>query len=224
MGLFTKLFGGSRSKNESKNLNNDFLKAQLGGSVGTVGGATDAVSALLGFGGNTAGQSAAFNNYRDSAGYRFLLDEGMEDITGNAAARGLLRSGSTGEALTGFRTNLANTFLDNYIKNSLGVGQLGLGAAGILADTGKYSKGKSSQDTGNFGKFIGSFLSERHLKTNITKIGEMSDGLGVYEYEYKADPGTVYIGTMVDEVEQLRPWALGPVTDEGYRTVNYKEL
>ena len=154
----SKIFGGSKQKSKSYNTNNDFLKGQLGGATGLVGQAGNSVAALLGLGGDVAGQTAAFNNYKDSAGFKFLANEGTEDILGNAAARGLLRSGSTGEALTSYRMNLANTFLDNYIKNSLGVGQLGLGASGVLADTGRVSE-QSSKSKPGIGKFLGTALA-----------------------------------------------------------------
>lgn len=68
-------------------------------------------------------------------------------------------------------------------------------------------------------------MSERRVKRNIVKLGEGSDGLGVYRYNYiwddEAEPER--IGVMVDEVERIRPWALGPVVD-GVQTVDYAAL
>jgi len=225
MSLFTKLFGGSRKKNNVGNHAYGFLQDSLGGSVGNVGNSSNAISAMLGLGGDPAAQRAAFDNFKNSTGYQFLMDSGTDAITGNRAARGLLRSGSAGKALTGYAQNLANTTYGDYMDRLFGLGQMGLGAAGVLSDAGKYDKGKASEDTGGLGKFIGSiFASERRLKQNIDKIGELSDGLGIYEFEYKSDPGIVHVGTMVEEVEQLRPWALGPLTEEGYKTVDYSKL
>ena len=73
--------------------------------------------------------------------------------------------------------------------------------------------------------------SEPALKTNVEKVGEFEDGLGIYDYDYLPIEGRIadYMpagrqrGVMADEVEALRPWALGPVID-GYRTVNYAAL
>ncbi len=65
--------------------------------------------------------------------------------------------------------------------------------------------------------------SERRLKTNIEKVGTFDDGLNVYDFDYVWG-GPRQRGVMVDEVEKLRPWALGPITSEGYRTVDYSKL
>ncbi len=70
------------------------------------------------------------------------------------------------------------------------------------------------------------FASDRRLKENVERIGELSDGLGVYEYDYRSGfglPEERQMGVMADEVELLRPWALGPVVN-GYATVNYAAL
>ena len=57
------------------------------------------------------------------------------------------------------------------------------------------------------------------------KLGEEADGLGVYSFRYAwdSDDAPLRFGTTVDEVERLRPWALGPIVD-GVRTVNYGAL
>lgn len=63
--------------------------------------------------------------------------------------------------------------------------------------------------------------SDRRLKDNIEKVGELEDGLGVYRWNYVWDsPEARHEGVMADEVERLRPWALGPLTD-GFMTVVY---
>lgn len=69
---------------------------------------------------------------------------------------------------------------------------------------------------------IASLFSDRRLKTDIIKIGEESDGLGIYRYRYKAG-GPERTGVMADEVARIRPWALGPLI-EGVATVNYGAL
>jgi len=77
---------------------------------------------------------------------------------------------------------------------------------------------------GAAGQFGGMALmaSDPRLKTAIEKVGELEDGLGVYEYDYIWG-GPRQRGVMADEVAELRPWALGPVID-GYATVNYGAL
>lgn len=64
-------------------------------------------------------------------------------------------------------------------------------------------------------------FSDRRLKTNVQRLGERPDGLGVYSYDYVF--GGSDIGVMADEVARLRPEALGP-TIRGYATVDYGKL
>ena len=63
-------------------------------------------------------------------------------------------------------------------------------------------------------------FSDPRLKSNVIKIGEFDDGLGVYEYDIF---DRREFGVMADEVERLRPWALGARVG-GYATVNYGAL
>lgn len=88
----------------------------------------------------------------------------------------------------------------------------------------------TAKNSGNiFGKLVGaastaaSFgaFSDPRLKENVVKVGELEDGLGVYEYDYIW--GESSKGVMADEVERLRPWAMGP-TLGGFKTVNYAAL
>jgi hypothetical protein len=65
-------------------------------------------------------------------------------------------------------------------------------------------------------------FSDRRLKKNIEQVGTLNDGLPVYEYDYIWG-GERQRGVMADEVEQLRPWALGP-KQNGFATVNYGAL
>jgi hypothetical protein len=67
-------------------------------------------------------------------------------------------------------------------------------------------------------------LSEPEAKTNIELLRREPDGLGWYKFAYKRDPGTMLEGVMADEVEKLRPHALGPRLANGWRTVNYAKL
>jgi hypothetical protein len=140
------IFGGDRSQSrqESGNKAFDSLSGQLNPQVGQGTEALGSLGALLGLGGDTQGQTAAFNNYRDSAGYNFIRDQGTEAIAGNQAAKGLLGSGGTLRAMSAFGQNTANTFLNDYLKNLLGVNQAGTQAAGVISDAGKFGTGSSS--------------------------------------------------------------------------------
>lgn len=71
-----------------------------------------------------------------------------------------------------------------------------------------------------------SSLSDRRTKKNIQKVDVLEDGLGVYDFDY-IDPAHGegrFRGVMADEVAQLRPWALGPLIDGEFATVNYGAL
>lgn len=112
--------------------------------------------------------------------------------------------------------------LDRY--NSI-VGGNQWGQSGTSSGT---SKQKSTG--GLLGQIVGAastaagIFSDPRLKKNITKIGELFDGLGVYVWSYIWQPNsTTNVGVMANEVQELRPWALGPEVD-GYQTVNYGKL
>lgn len=68
-------------------------------------------------------------------------------------------------------------------------------------------------------------FSDRRLKTNIRKIGEYADGLGIYEWNWKTEPdGPIATGVIADEVKELRPWAYIKDFRDGYDGVNYATL
>lgn len=64
-----------------------------------------------------------------------------------------------------------------------------------------------------------SFFSDRRLKEDVQRIGEGDNGLPIYKYRYKGEPET-HIGFMADEVEKVRPEAVG-LHPTGYKTVDY---
>ena len=65
-------------------------------------------------------------------------------------------------------------------------------------------------------------MSDRRLKTDIEKIGEREDGLGVYVYRYLWSP-VRFIGVMAQEVLKVKPEAVIH-TPSGYMAVNYGAL
>jgi len=160
-GIASGLFGGSSKKETSESGNKAYssLNTALMPAVNNGVGASNSLAQMLGMGGS-ASQNEGFANYRKNGGYDFLMNEGIRGITGNAASRGLLRSGSTLKGISKYSSGLASTYLDNYLKNLLGLGQLGTANAGILSDAGKYSTGSASgsSNDGGLGKFLGSLL------------------------------------------------------------------
>ncbi len=117
-------------------------------------------------------------------------------------------------------------------------------ANAINALVGKYITQTGNSTTKQSGGLLGDLMSigaqlgsaaimgsDVRLKTNIEKVGEYADGLGIYDYDYLPIEGQIadYMpagrqrGVMAHEVAQLRPYALGPVID-GFATVDYGAL
>lgn len=103
-------------------------------------------NALLGIGDGSGGggfdqQAAqdAFQNYQQSTGYQFRLNEGMGAINQNAAASGLMNSGATAKALTQYGQNISSAEFGNYLNYLGGTEQTGLQAAANVASQGQAS-------------------------------------------------------------------------------------
>lgn len=219
------IFGGSKQSSSSTSSNRAFdtLNAGLGGVVGNAATGTNALQALL------TGDTSGFNAFKNATGYNAAAEAGSRGITGNAAAGGLLRSGGTGKALASFGANLNQQFAGNYMDRLLGLANTGLQAGGVLAGAGQTSQStqKSSSKPG-IGGFLGQVASgvarsDRRLKTGISRVGKLANGVGVYMFQYKNDKSKMHVGVMADEVQKLAPEALGPEVD-GYMTVNYDKL
>jgi hypothetical protein len=64
--------------------------------------------------------------------------------------------------------------------------------------------------------------SDVRLKHDITRVGELASGLGLYRYRYLWSD-TAYVGVMAQEVEAVMPEAVRRGTD-GYLRVDYSRL
>jgi hypothetical protein len=114
---------------------------------------------LLGVGGDPAAAKTAFNNYLGSTGYNFQMDQGQRAITGSAAARGILNSGSTAKALTSFGQGLGASYFNNYLgqlsglntqaSNSATQGQNAVSAAAGAGSSGGVAAGTAAQNGAN---------------------------------------------------------------------------
>lgn len=100
----------------------------------------------------TGGGGSGFNNYLNSTGYKFQLQQGGQAVTGNNAARGNLNSGATGKALTTFGQNIGSGYFQNYLtdlgnlNNQQGAtaGQ-GIGAAQSVGQAGTTGGGNAGE-------------------------------------------------------------------------------
>jgi hypothetical protein len=106
--------------------------------------ANSTASALLTGGPNSAAANSAYNNYLNSTGYNFQLQQGQQAITGSAAARGLLGSGGTAKALTQFGQGLAGNYFNNYLAQLGGVSNQGLQASGQIGSAGTFGGGNAA--------------------------------------------------------------------------------
>jgi len=222
-GIGRALFGGSKSKSTSDNKAFGTLNNALAAPLASLGSSFGAIGDFLGLNGagGDAKSALGLENFLNSTGGKFMLDQGSKAITGNNAARGLLASGATGKALTEYGQNLAATQSQNYLGNLQALAQLGLGSANTLAGAGQQSISKGSTSGGIVPALFPKGLSDRRLKTAIRKIGEFADGLAIYTWRYLW--GQEATGVMADEVAAKRPWAVGPKF-AGYATVNYSAL
>lgn len=135
--------GKSESHAESGNLAYPAISQAFTPALGYVTQGGNAVSALLGLGDDSAGQKTALENFSNSAGMEFMRDQGNAQINSNQAAKGLLNSGSTLKGLEKYGQGLGQTYLNQYMQNLFGLGNLGLGAGGVMSDAGKTSTADS---------------------------------------------------------------------------------
>lgn len=152
--VFQTVFGGSQKKEESKNIAYPWLKEQFGGLAQNATKGSDFISALLGIGGDGAAQNEAIRKLSDSAGMRFVTDQGSRAITGSNAARGLFRSGATGKALQEYGQNVGSTYLGSMMDRLFNLTNTGFQAGSLIGGAGQVSKGKASEKPG-ITKFLG---------------------------------------------------------------------
>ena len=105
------------------------------------------ISALLNGGPNSAAASAAYGNYLNSTGYNFQLKQGTAALTGSAAARGILNSGATAKALTGYGQDLAKTSFNNYLNQEDVLSKNALTASGQIGQAGTQGGQAAAQAT-----------------------------------------------------------------------------
>ncbi len=75
-----------------------------------------------------------YSGYQASPGYAYQMDQGREAVMGANAFRGGLNSGATLKALTAFGQNLADQDRNAYLDRLTGIGNMGFGAAGSMAN------------------------------------------------------------------------------------------
>ncbi len=201
----------------------DRAQADRGMQLDAYGKAADAYGRMAGQGLGAAGQGAGMAY--DALGNAINVQDAYQDDA----------QGEMDAAFAAWQGQDTRD-MDMLARYNSIVGGNQWGQSGTSSGTG------TSQQSGGLGTQIlgmgaqaaaAYFGSDRRLKQNIVLIGSYADGLGIYVYQYRQDisdehglrlPFGLQIGVMADEVERLRPHALGPVLDGGYASVNYAAL
>ena len=114
---------------DTRNQNVALFQPQMG-----YGDAADRIIAgLLGTGGSAQASTDAFNTFRNSTGYQTNLQEGLNAVTANNAARGTFQSGATAKALQDRGVQLNSQYLQQYLQNLTGQSNTGTAAKGAIA-------------------------------------------------------------------------------------------
>lgn len=219
MGLINRTYGGQMGQGTGAT---NFLAQLLGVSPGAVSSGANTVGNAANVIAGAGGAQAGYNDYLQNAGFAPAMRQMSQATTGQGAASGLLRSGTTANRLQTRGTELNSQMFNNYLQQLSGLSGLGLQAGGLVANAGQRSTGGGPSTAGAIASTVGglaSIFSDRRLKRDIVKIGEEADGLGIYEFRYLTSVKRV-VGYMADEIAKLRPQALGPKIS-GYATVNY---
>lgn len=155
----SEIFGGSKSSQSSTSSNKayDYIRDAYGGTVDAGNSAVNSISSLLGVGGQAIDPATdpGFQNYLNSSGYQFRLNEGMRGLTANNATKGLLNSGSTIRGASELNQNLASGEFNNYLNQLNSLSQTGIAAGGLIGSTGQESTSSgSSKSTGGLAAFF----------------------------------------------------------------------
>lgn len=164
---------------------------QLGQNYGTAVGQQQNAANMLGSNynaglaaqGNAAGMLPGYGTSQ-YAGYAPLL--GAQQLAGQLPYYGANAAGNVGGLYGGYGTQ-TGTQPGGWLNGLLGAGA-SLGSAAIMAPA-----------------FA---ASDIRLKTKVEKVGEARDGLGEYEWNWRADPNGARVrGVLAHEVKELRPHA-----------------
>ena len=226
--VFSAVFGGKSSKSKqqstssSQNLAYQPVSQAYSPLMSYATSGADSLKKLLG------GDTTEFDTYRAGTGYDFEKDRGESGIMTLLGSKGMRNSGAALKSLVQFNDGLQRSSINQYVEKLLGLTGIGFNAGNQLTQAGNTSQSQSTGKSSSFesdgiGKFIGSILaSDRRLKEDIKKVGQLDNGLNVYTYKY-LNGKTTYVGVMADEVANVMPEALGP-TMNGFMTVDYGKV
>lgn len=158
------------------------------------------------------GQGVAADDFNDQFNRTMSVASGGQQASTNSASMGQSYANNASNILG----NIGQAKASGYAgQNQAFQGTLSnlIGLYGM----GGFGGGGSSGGGG----FTG--LSDARAKTDVERVGTLPNGLGIYEWTYKADVGLAgrYRGVMAQEVAQIAPEMLGEPIN-GYMTVKYQ--
>ena len=214
-----------KTKATATNTNNALLTSTYSPSMQQGVGAQNFLGSLLMGTGDTGAANAGWDQYKSNAGYENALRNISRGVVGGGAASGLLRSGSTANALLSKAGEYNQGMFNNYLGQLFNLTSAGQNAGQIVANAGSGQLVTKPSTAGTIASTISgiaSIFSDERLKEDAVKIAELSDGLGLWSFRYLGGVKR-FVGVMAHEVARFRPWALGP-SIAGYRTVNMGAL
>jgi hypothetical protein len=164
------------AKSSSVNTNNALITGTYSPVMNQGVGANNFLSSLLTGTGDTGAANAGLQGYYANAGYAPAMRQLSQQIVGQGAASGMLRSGATSNALLTRGSELNQSFYNNYLQQLAGLSGLGLQAGGLVANTGQKSNstGGGPSTAASIASTIGgiaSIFSDRRLKRSIELVG-----------------------------------------------------
>lgn len=149
----SKQQSNTNSQQSSASLNQAYpeISSTFSPVAAQTSGATNAISSLLGLNGET-GQNAAFDNYRNSSGYNFIRDQGLDGINSNNATHGLLGSGSALKGVSTYTTGLASQYLDKYLSQLSSLAGTGLTAGQVISGAGNTANSQGTSVSSSTGR------------------------------------------------------------------------
>lgn len=136
---------------------------------------------------------------------------GLGSVASTTPPAGARWAGAAGGALSGAA-----------LGSALAAGGGAAGGAASGAAAGSIVPGWGSLIGAGIGALGGYFASDRRLKTDITRVGTLESGLGVYRYRFKGDQ-RFQIGVMSDEVTEKFPHAVVR-SPQGFDLVDYSQV
>lgn len=136
---------------------------------------------------NTSPQQQALNAFYGTQFYQFPLQQGLNAVNSNYAARGLLQSGAAQKSLEGYASGVASGAFGDYLQ-ALGSQQaLGANAGSNLAGLGSNYANSLSGLSGGYANALTGLNS--NFANNATGI---LSGLGNAQGQYATNVGNIY--------------------------------